>query len=840
MTQSRPSRRASTPGLNVRIPSLIGTVALGASALIVFAGAASAEQEVQRRWVDPYFGKVWQLEPAGDELVVVFDPATAAEARAELSGTGGFSESRPYNAEYAVGTFRVPTSVAPDVAASLLEADGRILGVARSVVDQEGFTKYYVPGQFTVQFEKDLSDETCRARIAAAGSTVLQDYWTPGYYKISVPADSELFTELRAWAESPDVLFAEPLYMCYDDALVAPNDPFYSQQWHLDNPGTGQWIETADVHAEDAWLTTKGDPNVLVVIIDTGADVNHEDLVDRVLPRNGEDWDFSGSGTAPTDSDGHGTSCSGIATATQNNAIGVSGVCPECTLMPLKVSLSSGQNANRADAINYATSRRPEFDGVVMSCSWRMSSGDFTAVEAAVQNVWANDAIILFASGNDNTSDVSYPARYPEAIAVGASSPCDQRKSPSSCDGESWWGSNYGPSQEVVAPGVLMYTTDISGSGGYTSGQYVSFFNGTSSACPLAAGLVGLIYSANPNLTNAEVREILQASSDDEVGPAGEDTPGWDQYFGYGRVNAARAVEMARVLETFDDDIESGGGAWTTQIVSLGHQDRWHLSDRRNHTDGGQFSYRCGSNGALPYVGRIDAGLVTPPIQLTTPSALSFWHWMEAEELDATTAKDGGRLEITTDGGSSWSELTPIGGYSHVFGNYPGQPFPVGTPLYSGNFDWSPGIANLAAYTGQTIQIRFRFGTRDLIAPGEGGEGWYVDDVSIAPMEPAAVADGALPSAGSVLQLRGASPNPSPGAMTIHFALAQTADVTFELFDVHGRRQRVLALGSRDAGVHDVALDALDGAGRALPRGTYFYRISADGDQATRSIVLID
>jgi len=215
-----------------------------------------------------------------------------------------------------------------------------------------------------------------------------------------------------------------------------------------------------------------------------------------------------------------------------------------CRLMPLRVNLSSGQNANRADAINYAASRRAEFDGLVMSNSWIMSSGDFTSVQLACENAHALDCVVCFASGNDN-GDIRYPAKYPETIAVGASSPCDERKSPSSCDGETHWGSNYGPEQDIVAPGVKIYTTDRAGSSGYSSGDYFDEFNGTSSACPLAAGICALIYSANPALSNEEVREILRETAEDEVGPPGEDTPGWDPYMGWGRVNAYEAVLAA-------------------------------------------------------------------------------------------------------------------------------------------------------------------------------------------------------------------------------------------------------------------------------------------------------
>jgi hypothetical protein len=182
---------------------------------------------------------------------------------------------------------------------------------------------------------------------------------------------------------------------------------------------------------------------------------------------------------------------------------------------------------------------------------WRkLSSTIATAITNAVTNGRnGKGCVVLFASGNNNGA-VSFPASLDNVIAVGASSQCDQRKSPTSCDGESW-GGNFGTGLDVMAPGVKIYTTDIHGSAGYNSGDYRADFNGTSSACPNAAAVVALIFSVNSNLTGQQARNILETSCDKVGGysyqsnVAGQPNGTWSSDAGYGRVNAQTAVCLA-------------------------------------------------------------------------------------------------------------------------------------------------------------------------------------------------------------------------------------------------------------------------------------------------------
>jgi subtilisin family serine protease/subtilisin-like proprotein convertase family protein len=345
---------------------------------------------------------------------------------------------------------------------------------------------------------------------------------------------------------------------------LTPNDPLFTTQWALNNTGsnsTPTGTADADMDVPEAWATTTGSSTIKVAIIDTGVDLLHPDLAGNLLAG----YDATGQGTngAPlgTGANAHGTSCAGQVAAIGNNNIGITGIAYTSKIIPVRVFHNlSTTDSWLADGINWAWNNA---GADVLSNSWGGGSPS-SVINAAIDGAVTSGrgtkgSVVLFSSGNDN-SGVSYPASYSNVIAVGAMSMCDERKNPASCDGESWWGGNYGTNLDVSAPGVKIQTTDIFGANGFETGDYVPDFNGTSSACPNAAGVMALILSVNPNLTQLQARSILEGTCDKTGGytynqnVAGQPNGSWSNELGHGRVNAARAVAAAANPNDVDMD----------------------------------------------------------------------------------------------------------------------------------------------------------------------------------------------------------------------------------------------------------------------------------------------
>jgi len=339
---------------------------------------------------------------------------------------------------------------------------------------------------------------------------------------------------------------------------VVPNDNFYDEQWAHNNYGqagsSNVGIPDCDTDTEEAWDITTGTADIIVAILDTGINGSHAEFSGKMVPG----YDFVNNDDDGSDDQGHGTSCAGIAAARGNNGIGVAGVSWDSNLMPIKV-LNSGGSGNDTDIANGITWASDNGARIV---SMSLSGGGYTGyLDSAINYANDNGTVVFVATGNEGDNVCAYPSCYDGSIAVGALSPCNERKNPGSCDGENWWGSNYGDHMDFLSPGVLIYTTSMNG--GYTSS-----FNGTSSACPHAAGIGALILSASPGLSPEQVRTVMQITADELY------APGYDIESGHGRLNAFQAVSYSMSAPEFTMEVESlafevGSGETDTETIAV-------------------------------------------------------------------------------------------------------------------------------------------------------------------------------------------------------------------------------------------------------------------------------
>lgn len=317
-------------------------------------------------------------------------------------------------------------------------------------------------------------------------------------YLVDVPAGRETAL-LQALERNPHIKFAE-----LDGELppqMVPSDTYYTSAWHLPKIG-----------APAAWDTATGE-GVTIAILDGGVDGTHPDLAAHMVAG----WNFFDNNNNTADINGHGTKVAGVAAAIGNNGTGVTGGAWNAKIMPLRITSASGgitYYSTVANAITFAA----DHGARVANISYIVSN--VAAVQTAAQYMRSKGGLVVASAGNTGAYDAS--ADTPAIITVASTNSLDERSS---------W-SAYGPSVDLAAPGEGIYTT-IAG-GGYGA------VSGTSFSSPLTASVVALMLSANPALQPAQVDSIL-ASTADDLGVAGR-----DDYFGAGRINAARAVAAAR------------------------------------------------------------------------------------------------------------------------------------------------------------------------------------------------------------------------------------------------------------------------------------------------------
>lgn len=373
------------------------------------------------------------------------------------------------------------------------------------------------PGLTAAAFDKIIKSHGANASRKLNGINV---------YVVEMPPGREQ-AMAQALSRHPNMKFAE-----VDGAVsmqMTPSDTYYPNAWHL-----------PIIQAPAAWDIATGS-GITIAILDGGVESTHPDLAAHIVPG----WNFYDNNSNTSDVNGHGTMVAGVAAALGDNAMGVTGGAWNAKIMPMRISDTAG-NLTYYSIIANSLTWAADHGARVANISYIISQ--VATVQNAAQYMRNKGGVVVASAGNTGAFD-STP-NTSTILTVAATDSADQRAG---------W-SAYGPVVDVAAPGVGIWTTFPGGGYGAVSG--------TSFSSPLTAGVVALMLSANPALQPSQVDSILTSTADD-LG-----TPGRDDYYGYGRINAYRAVSAAKAAVTADTQpptvaITSPGGGTVAGIVTV-------------------------------------------------------------------------------------------------------------------------------------------------------------------------------------------------------------------------------------------------------------------------------
>jgi subtilisin family serine protease len=460
-------------------------------------------------------------------------------------------------------------------------------------------TWVYLTDEITVQFTPDTGTAAVETSLAAVGLAIAEPLiGIPNAFitRVTSAATENPIKLANRLIRQENVMAAEPNLVIEISGLYRPSDDLYPQQWHLFHNGGRNLSAGSHIQAEAAWSITRGSRSVVIAISDDGFDLDHPDLqgVGKIVASI--DLQDKDAVPLPLQShENHGTAVAGLAIG-EENGTGIVGVAPGCAFMPIRTT-GFIDDASIEQLFGEAMRR----GAAVISCSWAPASNYFplttrmanAITRAATEGRNGKGCVIVFSAGNANRplsgtiNEAQWPqnalsgptkwlsgfAIHPDVIAVSASTSLNTKAAYSN------WGEHIavtapsnnappsmalprvgtvatGPEVRQYLPGLGMVTSDRTQGAGYDASNFTRSFGGTSSACPVVAGVAGLILSVNPALTARQVREILQTTTDKIIDPNPDpqlglrygtyDAKGHSQWFGYGKVNAFAAVKEAQ------------------------------------------------------------------------------------------------------------------------------------------------------------------------------------------------------------------------------------------------------------------------------------------------------
>ena len=513
----------------------------------------------------------------------------------------------------------------------------------------------YVDRQIAVKVKSGAQLKIVKTLISRNNGTLIEDFDKLRWGLVELAEGKDIFHVIDSLKNNPLIESVEPNLI--DHVSFNPNDPYFQDghQWALNNTGQNPPAGTndADVDAPEAWSITRGYSNVIIAILDTGipmlnGSLSHPDLDDPNKFILGEDE----SGDGLRDLYGHGTHVTGIASAETNNSTGISGVAGGCKIMVVKVFTNIGDGSslwfkngviyavdNGAKVINYSgggPANQQKYDAIAYANS--------------------NNVFVAASAGNDYSGPIIYPAAYspsfPNLVAVGATDHNDTKSSYS----------NIGSELNIVAPGGYGGTPDANDIYSTTPNysfyleqygitQNYGYMAGTSMAAPHVSGIAALVLSINSNLTPSQIRSIVEQSADDK-GAAG-----WDQYYGYGRVNANNALKytlehyggVIPAGETWNFEagitlhFDSGCYLYVDGVLNILGTSANHVTFTRSGSSGtwGGIRFRSGSSGTIQYA---NISYATYGVHLTSSGSVA-----NVQHCNFTQNTYGARIDYSDD-----------------------------------------------------------------------------------------------------------------------------------------------------------------------------------------------
>lgn len=450
-----------------------------------------------------------------------------------------------------------------DAARNVLKAEPEVQFAGRVLVTEAQIPVLYTEN-FFIKFAETVSAETQQAILQQHTLTVRRSIeYAQNAYWVSAPEG----TGLAVFDIAESLLQDDAVELCHPELITeSRRRRVFPQQWHLKSTLVNGNAVDASANVEAAWSFSQGE-GITIAIIDTGIDIDHEEFRASGKIVAPHDATRGTNEPRPMGLENHGTACAGVACGDGN--FGASGVAPNAKLMPIRLSSALGSQAE-ADAFYWAARNGAD----VISCSWGPVDGEWwnpndpvhneiaplpdstrLAIDyASTQGRSGRGCIICWAAGNGNESvDNDGYASYDKVIAIAACNDTSKRSAYSDYGNAVWCAFPSNDGVPSLTSGI--WTTDRTGVAGYNPGNasegdaignYTNSFGGTSSACPGAAGIAALILSRNPDLGWEQVREILKQSCDRIDDAGGQyNSEGRSPFYGYGRLNARRAVELA-------------------------------------------------------------------------------------------------------------------------------------------------------------------------------------------------------------------------------------------------------------------------------------------------------